>query len=183
MLNGDTIFSTMAGIVSAWGLTHYYFKKSSPAERIAAQIKLGLQKALYPLLYPQFFDGARTLTILPEQPQPTDRDVPRVEFAKLVGLTVHCGQEVQMLIKLKDDGFDLDNPRGITVRDHRDNPLAVVPLGFGYIRISFRTADNERFGQHRITVEMIDMGHHTSGTPNRNTQSLVFVITGSPRPN
>jgi hypothetical protein len=177
MISAETVVSTLVGVLAGWGATHYYFMKSSAAERIAEQIKVGLQKALIPILYPHFYNPERAVTVYPEQPPPQNMDVPFVEYAIYGEKVIRSGQAVEVLIKLRDVGSDLDNPHGVTVRDHRGNRLAVVPLGLGFARVTFHTVADERPGPRRLTVDLQDMGDHTRGVPNRNVQSLLFVIS------
>lgn len=176
MLSADTLISTLVGVFAGWATTHLYFRKATPAEKIADQIKTGLQKALLPVLYPHYFNHEKALTVHPEQPAPPNTDIPHVEHAVFAEKTVRVNQKADVLIKIKDTGFDLVNPTGVMVRDHKDNRLAVVPIGFGFVQITFHVAANERPGIHRLTVELRDLGHHTRGKPNQNIQSLLFTV-------
>src|SRR4051812_7850075 len=114
---GNLVLSSTIGALASWIVSKYYFHKISRAEQIADQLKGGLQKALIPILYPRFFDNENVLTVYPKQSTPTNLDIPHVEYATFSSKFIGINQRTDVLIKIKDDGFDLDTPRGVTVRD------------------------------------------------------------------
>jgi hypothetical protein len=169
--------SSAVGAITSWVVSSYYFHKTSRAEQIADQIKAGLQKALVPVLYPRFFDPENSVTVYPNQPPPANTDIPHVEFVLFSKKIIRPGQRTDVLIKLRDSGFDLENPHGVTIRDHKENPLGVVPLGLGYVMATFHTALDDHSGSHSLTVALQDLGEHAKSSPNHNVQTISFPIT------
>jgi hypothetical protein len=171
----NTIISTLLGGAIGWFIAGYYFHKPSRAEKIVDQVRFGLQKSLFPILYPDFFDPRSSIIVHPEQPAPADKDKPHVDCAFFKDGVINLNQTVEVLIKVMDLGFDLENPQGISIRDHRGNDLHVIPIGLGHVKTEFRTAFDDRLGTHRLTVTLQDTGEHR-GIPNHNVQSLAFTI-------
>lgn len=177
-LDGGAIANiAIGGIISAAIsiiVSNHYFKKESRSEKISNQVKLGLQKALFPALYPQFFNPETSQIVRPIEPAPRDKDVPFVEYALINHKSIRPGTKVEILIKLRDDGFDLDNPRGVSVRDHHQNSLEVSPLGLGFMRIVLRTPKSDLAGDYHLSVFLKDEGVNNNLVPNTNIQTLVF---------
>lgn len=171
----NLVISSIIGVLTGWGISRHYFKKVAPAEIIADQLRSGLQKALMPILYPHFFNKENSFIIHPEQPGPTNKDVPSVEYAVVRGNAIFSNQRVEVLIKVIDLGGDLDNPNGISIRDHKDNHLGVVAIGLGFAHFSFHTS-NDAAGPQRLTVTLQDEGHHVGNRKNRNVQTLPFSV-------
>lgn len=176
MLQVDTVISTFVGMVSGWITAYYFFKKARPADKVFDQIKYGLQNALLPILYPKFYDPDRVLTVYPEQVSPQNTDIPFVEYAIFSEKAIYRNQKIDVLLKIRDSGLDLDVPHGVTIRDHRDNYVGVVAIGFGFVRISFNTGIEDRFATHKLTVNLQDTGEQNGRVPHNNTQSLLFSV-------
>jgi hypothetical protein len=167
--------STIIGVLTSYAINKYS-QNGSRAEKIADQIKGALQKALFPVLYPHFFDPETALVIFPDQPTPNKADIPHVECSRFAKKRIYPSEKVDVLIQVVDSGFDLVNPAGIKVRDHKDSPLGVVSLGLGFVLTTFHTTTDDRPGAHKMTVELRALGEHTGGIPNQNVQTLSFTI-------
>jgi hypothetical protein len=172
---GVITLSTIIGVLTSYAINKYS-QAGSRAERIADQIKGALQKALFPVLYPSFFNPETALAIFPDQPAPRKTDTPHVDCARFVKKRFYPNEKIDVLIKVVDSGFDLVNPTGIKVRDHKDNSLGVVSLGLGFVLTTFHTTVDDRPGAHKLTVELRDLGEHTGGIPNQNIQTFSFTI-------
>jgi hypothetical protein len=172
--------TAVISVLVSWIVASIYFKKRTPAELIADQIRHGLQGALIPTLYPQFYNQAGSIVIHPQQPAPTNKDVPHVDHARLSPRFVGPGGRLDVLMKVLDLGYDLVNPSGIYVRDHRGSAVAVVGVGLGFCKFSVLVDDADQGGVAELTIELTDLGSHTKGKPNKNTQSLPIFIEAAP---
>ncbi|MDE2183473.1 MAG: hypothetical protein KGJ78_10680 [Alphaproteobacteria bacterium] len=178
---GGLALNVVISVLSSWAVAAIYFRKETRAEKIGDQIRSGLQKALFPIIYPQFFDDSRALKVHPLQSAPRDKDIPYVEYALFNKRSYRPGERAEVLLKLLDLGFDLLNPDGVTVRDHLGNAVGVVSAGLGYARVAFHIADTVHPGSHDITVQLQDLGEHKKSVPNANVQTLQFVVAGGDR--
>jgi hypothetical protein len=169
------ILSAIISTLTSYGIIRYA-QGDSRAEKIAEQIKIALQRSLFPVLYPHFFDSETSLVILPDQHAPMNADTPHVECARFSKNRFNQNEKMDVLIKVADSGFDLVNPIGIKVRDHKDNALGVVSLGLGFLLTTFYTTPDDRPGAYKLTIELQDLGEHTGGNPNQNVQTLSFTI-------
>jgi hypothetical protein len=169
-----------AAVGGALGLavTTYTLRRNTRAERIAHQIKVALQQTLFPVLHPRFF-RADVPVVFPDQSPPRNKDIPHVEYARFERKFVYPNREVDVLIKVADGGFDLPNPAGIAIRDHRDNQLGVVPLGLGFVITTFHTSIDDQPGVRRLTIRLQDRGEHSTVGPNECIQTLPFTIDHS----
>jgi hypothetical protein len=172
----NIIISSVSGAAVSWAISHYYFRKETRAEVIADQIRNGLQRALIPVLYPQYFRQEKRLVVHPTQPIPKNLDVPHVEYAIFADGSIHPGQKVDVLLKVRDLGFDLPNPDGISIRDHRNNALGIIPLGLGYVETTLHTFPEDHPGPNKLTVELQDLGVRTKSVPNKSVVTLGFII-------
>ncbi|MEP0709483.1 MAG: hypothetical protein ABJL17_16270 [Parvibaculum sp.] len=166
----------LIGAATSWAISNYFFHRETRAEQIADQIKVGLQNALFPILYPSFFDPEKALSISPEQPLPEDTDIPHAEYVIFGARSVVSGQKIDVLIKLRDSGFDLVTAVGVSLRDHRGNSIEILPIGLGYVRAAFRTFSDDLVGVHKLTIALKDLGSHSKSGPNKNVQTFKFVI-------
>jgi hypothetical protein len=171
--------TAVISVLVSWIVARIYFRKRTPAELIGEQIRRGLQSALMPTLYPQFYDEASSIVIHPQQPAPANKDVPHVDYARLSPRLIRPGAKLDVLMKVLDLGYDLVNPGGIHVRDHRGRKLAVVGVGLGFCKFSVLVAEAEEGGAAEITIDLTDLGSHTKGKPNSNVQSLPFIVEGA----
>lgn len=170
------VINAVVSVLASWFVASIYFKKVTRAEKIADQIRSGLQKALLPIIHAQFFDGQKSFRVHPHQPPPKNQDIPFVEYALFSEKRFCAGQKIEVLLKLKDTGFDLDNPAGVSVRDHEGRALGVVPIGLGYAKVTLHISSKALPGERELTVDLTDIGEHRNSVPNRNVQTLPFVI-------
>ena len=157
-------------VACSWLVAAIYFRKETVAERIGSQISSSLRMALIPVLYNEFFSVDSSGEVRPKQPPPKNLDVPHVEYAIFAQQHVCCGDSVEVLIKLLDTGSNLDNPRGVSVRDHEDRPLGVRGLGFGFCRCTLNIAADARPGPRVLTIYLQDEDKHEC------TQNVAFRV-------
>lgn len=172
----DLGLNAIISVLCSWLIASIYFRKVTRAEQVSEQIRHGLQRALIPTLYPQFFDQGQSLSVYPVQDPPTNSDVPYVEVARLTPRIIRPGAKLHVLLKLRDSGYDLDNPAGVLVRDHRGRAVGVTSLGLGFCRCAILIEENPASSEGEITVELQDTGFHSRGVSNHNVQTLRFVI-------
>lgn len=163
-------------VTCSWIVAAIYFRKVTPAEKISDQIRHGLQRSLFPMLFPRFFDQETALVVAPEQATPANLDVPHVEYIRIDRSTARGGSIADVLMKVRDLGYDLDVPNGIRVKDHRARPVGVVGLGLGFCRFSIPLDVDMGLKLMRITIELADCGEHTKRRPNTNVQTIVFLV-------
>lgn len=171
----NVALNAVISVICSLAVANYYFRKVTPSERIVDQIRYGLQHALFPTLYPHFFDQDRSILVHPEQAVPVNTDMPHVELARISPYPVTTESNVEILLKVRDFGYNLANPEGIKVRDHQGRVTGVVALGLGFCRciIPIEFAPKSPM---TITIELEDSGEHSRGVPNRNVQTIVIPL-------
>lgn len=167
--------NAIISVVCSWIVGSYYFRRVSRAEKIADQIRYGLQQALLPIIYPKFYDPYKSDVVRPSQSPPKNTDVPYIDVVRFSMKTISPGENLDILIKILDSGLDLDNPAGISVHDYRGRPVGVIAIGLGHCICSINVDMDVEPGIHNITVELVDRGAHNS-KPHRNVQTIPFVI-------
>ena len=172
----NIFLNAIISVVCSWVISAYYFRKESRAEKISDQIRNGLQRALLPIIHPQFFDSQSSHTLTPLQPKPKNTDIPHIDYAILSFRPNSNNTRVELMIKILDTGYDLENPEGISIKDHTGGYVGVVSIGLGHCKCTINIGDNPIPGVYEITVEMADSGLHRRATPNRNVQTLPFII-------
>lgn len=172
----DIGINAVVSVICSWLVASVYFRKVTRAEQVAEQIRHGLQRALLPTLHPHFFDQERSLSIYPEQNPPGNADIPYVEVARVTPRRVGPGGKLDVLLKLRDSGYDLDNPEGVSVHDHLGRAVGVTSLGLGFCRCTIPIEDIPASYEGEITIELRDAGLHTRRVPNQNVQTLRFTI-------
>ena len=165
----STLLSALIGVVTSWIIAHWYYRKTGPVERMLKEIKSALPTLLHPVIYPQFY-GSDAVTVSPSQSFPKDLDIPHIEYAVLSKRTIFDGDFLEVLLKLRDMGRNLENPSGIRVRDHLERDVAVRSNGLGFASVTFRADLKEDIQKNYLTVTLED----ASGK--RNTQSIPFFI-------
>jgi hypothetical protein len=176
----SSIFSLAANaiisVLCSWVVAWVYFRKVTRAEQVGEQIRHGLQRALLPTLYPQFFDQERSLSVYPDQRTPANQDIPYVEVARIHPRIIAPGSKFEVLLKLRDAGFDLDNPDGVSIRDHHGQAVGVIGLGLGFCMCTVHVEKSPASYAGSLTVELKDIGAHTKAASNHNVQTLRFLI-------
>jgi hypothetical protein len=168
----EAVLGIFFGGLVGWVITHIYYKKVTPTERIAKDLRKGLQQALFPIIHPEFYGDERN-EVIPEPPPPINKDIPHVVLATFDSKNIKANQTVKVLLKIEDSGLNFDNPTGVAVRDHHG---VLVPLrfaGFGFVILKFQTKDGDQAGQHSLSVVCTDTGQ----VQNQLAQSLSFYIT------
>lgn len=173
---GVLILNAVVSVICSWIVASIYFRKESRAESIAEQIKRALQQTLPPISHPRFFDEGNSRVIYPEEPLPANTDIPHVEFVRLDHSNILPDMRLGLLIKLRDTGFDLDNPQGVTLRDWSGNMLSVSGIGLGYCTSTVHIPAEIEPGPYRLTIELADAGVLRTYIPNRNSQTLLLVV-------
>ena len=165
----NLVISALIGVITSWWISHIYYLKNSPTERILQEIQKGLPNYLLPVVKPQFYrsDSDKVLP-LPEPPQ--DKNIPHVEYAIFSKRDNYANDQAQALIKVKDLGFDLENPGGISVLDHLQRPLPVQRIGLGYIEVEFIVTPIAAGSNYNLTVSLRDAGGRN------NAQSVKFHV-------
>ena len=107
---------------------------------------------------------------MPSPEPPENKDIPHVEYAVISQQSIKPNTQVEALIKLRDLGFDLENPSGVSVRDHLQRPLSVERIGLGYVEIHFMATTSSEIAHYAFTVTLVDHGGRA------NTQSIPFRI-------
>lgn len=164
----NIIFGSVLGAMASWMVSHHYWKKNSSSERILKEIKRILPVFFMPLRHPQFYSDD-TQTAVPEQPSPANPDIPHVVNAVFSKKIIKEGDQVEVLLEIRDHGINLVIPNGVFARDHLERNVAAKICGIGYASISFK-ADAAQHQQNKITITLKD----TAG--NENTQSISFSI-------
>lgn len=167
---GNIILNVVISVLCSWAVAAYYFRKETGAEKIGDQIRYALQHALFPVLHSEFFSENASGAVLPEQAIPRNNDIPHVEHVRFNLRDIKQGDTVGILLKVRDLGYNLDNPAGIILRDHEDRPLGIVPLGLGFCRSAAHVADECLPGPHCLTVELRDEAGHS------NVQTIAFLV-------
>lgn len=157
------------GAIVSWIIAHFYWKLNAPMERVVKELKAVLPHYLQPLRYPQFYtDDA--VTVSPEEAAPKDTDIPHVTHAIFSRKDIHAGDQVEVLLHLIDLKRNLENPSGITAKDHLNRALPVHFNGLGLASLEFVAEQLSGETQHKLTIDLAD----TAG--NKNSQTLVFTI-------
>ena len=165
----NLVISGLIGVFTSWIVTHWYYKKNSPSERILKEIEKALPNYFLPVLYPQFF-SSESAKVLPDPPPPEDKDIPHVEYARLSTSKIPACAFVEVLLKVRDLGLNLENPSGIKIRDQLERDLAIKRAGMGFVTFKFMTDPLPQSGQCALTVTLEDSnGRH-------NVQSIPFSI-------
>ena len=156
----NLVLSSLIGVATSWWISHLYFKKNSPTQRILDELQKELPNYLLPVIRPQFFTS-NSLKTLPEPGAPTDKDFPHVEYAKFEHRSYSLDQQIQALLKVTDLGYDLENPTGISILDHRQRPLPLQRTGFGFLEIQFISSALSRGEKYFLTISLRDLGGRT----------------------
>jgi len=165
----NLLLSTVLSVVVSWIIAQWYYRKSGPVERMLKEIKSVLPSYFHPVIYPQFY-SSDIMTVSPDQPFPKDTDTPHIECATFSKKVILDGDSVDVLLKVRDTGRNLENPSGIDVRDHLERELAVKSIGLGFAAITLRANLDSKHPPHQLTVTLTD----TAGK--RNTQSIPFLV-------
>jgi hypothetical protein len=165
----NIVLSGLIGVITSWFITHWYYLKNSPTERMLKELRKALPNYLLPVVEPQFYrsDSER---LLPFPAPPEDPDIPHAEYAILSDRNPAPNVPLQVLFKIRDLGFDLENPSGVQVCDHLQRQLSVQRIGLGYITVQFITTPLPCSGQYALTITLSDQGGRI------NTQSVRFYV-------
>jgi len=165
----NLVVSAAISVVLSWLIAHWYYRKSGPVERMLKEIKSVLPSYFHPVIYPQFY-SSDIMTVSPDQPFPNDPDTPHIECVTFSKKVIVDGDRVDVLLKVRDTGRNLENPSGISVRDHLERELAVKSIGLGFAAITLRAKLDAKDPLTKLTVTLTD----TAGK--RNTQSIPFLV-------
>lgn len=173
MLNSTTVLSiilgSIIGALVSWLIAHIYWKLNAPVERVVKELKDVLPHYLHPLRYPQFYTHD-VMKVEAEQEVPKESDIPRVTHAVFSKKDIRDGDKVEVLLHLLDLGRNLENPDGISVKDHFDRDCPVLFAGLGLACFEFTANKTDGKGSYRLTVNLKDTARNT------NSQTFIFTI-------
>lgn len=166
----NLVISSLIGVASGLLITHWYWRRSAPVERIVKELKLVLPYYLHPIRHPQFYSPSAR-KVAPDQEAPADTDVPHIEYAVLSNNVITAGSDFEVMLSIRDTGRNFENPDGLLIRDHVGREVHANFSGLGFASAAIVATPNPTQQVNTITVRLRD----TVGK--ENEQSISFHIT------
>ncbi len=163
----NILISSLIGVAAGWLISHWYFMRAAPVERILKELKRVLPYYLHPVRYPQFY-APSAVRVDPVPPPPQDTDIPHLTHAICTRQSVQPGSRFEVLFAIVDTGRNFDNPAGLSLRDHLGRDVPAEFSGLGLASAVFTAAANQDQAVNTITIVLRD----TSGKEYRQTLSL-----------
>jgi len=165
----NIVIGGVVGAAGSWIVTHLYWIKSAPTERILKEIKRARPEPIRPIRFPELY-APGAVEITPVEKRPSDTDTPHVLKAKFPKSEFSDGEIVDVLMELLDTGRNLDNPGGITVLDpgKKELPVKFAALGLAHFRLQVKKSDDQP--NPVLTVQLADTANH------KNTQTIPVTI-------
>lgn len=174
----DLLLVIFGGVISLAGsllVTHLYYRKSKPVERMLQSITENLRRTLVRSRFPEFFESKDANILFDRGFQSSRPDTPQVDEVILDRAIIYPGNKVNVLLKVVDMGLNFRNPEGATVKDHHGNSLKVDNVGFGYMRFAFQVKDTDAPASYKISVDLADEDEY--GQPkSRESKQLSFRV-------
>jgi len=165
----NLVISSVVGVLSGLLISHFYWKKNAPVERILKELKRVLPHYLHPVRYPQFYSQSSKRVTADQEP-PLDTDFPHIVYSIFSSNSIKVDTSFEVLFAIVDTGRNFENPEGISVQDHLGRSITSEFCGLGFASSTFVAAPHGEEVNSKITVTLVD----TAG--NRTVQTFSFNI-------